>query len=133
MSTFSLEELCAHYSEALSDQATANCRLNLCAEEMDARCAGLQTKFRRELTIALRGSGARVMRARVYALVDHSVRPVKIRPVASATILVRKGVEVSLHFEATPKNIALEVNALARAVAAAKAEQQLRPTNEVAA
>jgi hypothetical protein len=113
-----VDRLCAHYSAASADRETCNRRRDKIEELLDAEMAGMQKHFRRKLSAAIKGSQSTVMRSRVWALVAHGKTPVTITPIASATILVRKGVEIHLSFVATEGNISAETGRLKAAIAA---------------
>ncbi len=118
LQAITIENLCSEYSTE-SRYIGRHTRLRGEVEKkMNAQFSKLQSVFRRKLTLALAGSGSSVMRAHVWASVDHSKRPVTVLPIASAAILIRKGVEVHLSFIATTANITAETGKLMRAAAA---------------
>lgn len=113
-----VDRLCFHYSAASVDRDTRSRSRDKIEDLLNAEMAGMQKHFRRKLTAAVKGSGASVMRSRVWALVAHGKTPVTITPIASAAIFVRKGFEIHLLFTATEENINDETGQLKAAIAA---------------
>ena len=109
-------ELCLQYSAANHADAIATRKTSLIREELDAVCKVAQTSFRRRLARTLVGMNVSIMRCRVWNLIEHGKNPVTVIPVATAEILIRKGVRVELDFIASDLNIEIELKKLAAAV-----------------
>ena len=111
-----IDRLCLTYSTSLNVRQSIDAEQEMVSRLLDEEMLKLQTLFRRKLNRALLGRGAKVMRSSVYALIAHGKFPVTVTPIACASILVRKGVEIHLSFVATEKNISEEMSKLAPAV-----------------
>ena len=112
------EQLCAQYSAQSKKIQTHQAERDFIESLLDDQCAGLQKEFRRKLSKATRATGATVMRARCWHLIAHGKSPVSVTPIASATILARKGIEIGISFVATSENINAEVSKLSAALIA---------------
>jgi len=107
-------ELCLEYTNQLREERRLRMAQETTSELLDAACSDLQKLWRRELTRAVKGTNALVYRARVWANVDHSKRPVTVMPIASATVNLRQGHEVTVSFRATEEAIRAEAALIAR-------------------
>jgi hypothetical protein len=103
-----IARLCANYSQSCSDHARTSRVVEAYKTALDAACGKLQVRFKRALAAALRGSGANVRRALVFACIHHAHHPVTIQPVASCQVWVRHGLELHLRFPASVESIAAE-------------------------
>lgn len=113
-----IEELCGTYTAVNAEQWRVREALDCAQENLDDALKPLQTLFRRKLGLVCHPNKAVVLRARVFASVDHSKRPVTVTPVASGLVLVKKGVELSLNFVATRENIEEHCERLGRVIKA---------------
>lgn len=111
-------KLCREYTKSNAKSLRAADDIKRVEDKLQAVCAVAETDFRRRLARSLRGLGCSVMRCRVWHLINHGKSPVDVLPVASAKILVRKGIEVELDFIASEMNIEAELNKLKAAVSA---------------
>ena len=111
-----VDRLCRAYSETNSQHHIVQQRVDKIERLLDVEMSGMQKLFRRKLAVAIRGSGSIVMRARVWASIAHGTTPVTITPIASAAILVRKGVSIHISFIATEDNIVRECARISEAV-----------------
>jgi hypothetical protein len=113
-----IDNLCRDYSIADRDYKIA-CSLKIkINEQLTAEFAKLQTMFRRKLSRAVKFPPSTVHYPRVYASIAHGKTPVTVTPIASATICVRKGVEIHLSFVATADTIEFETSKLKAAIEA---------------
>ena len=86
--------LCQTYSKLLSEGYKTCDAQEIVKTQLDDQFTGLQAFLRQKLSRVCRGSGAVVLRSRVWASIDHSKRPVTVMPISSGTINVRKGIEL---------------------------------------
>ena len=102
------------YSATASLYHTAGLQRERLKDALDQELRPLQSAFRRKLAASLRGTGAVVLRSRVYACFNHSSNT--SYPNATATIQVKKGFEISLNFAAGELSLADEIARLRQAV-----------------
>ena len=113
-----IDNLCRDYSIAERDDRVASRLKGKINEQLTAEFGKLQTLFRRRLSRAVKFPPSTVQHPRVWASIAHGKTPVTVTPIATATIFVRKGIEIHLSFVATADNIEFETSKLKAAVEA---------------
>jgi hypothetical protein len=112
--------LCQTYSKLMGEGYKTSEAQDIVKTQLDEQFIGLQQFLRRKLSTVCRGTGAVVMRSRVWASIDHSKRPVTVTAISSGNVLIRKGWELSWSYLASEANIIAETDKIKAAIAALK-------------